>query len=138
MIMFGYKKYVPSQVSYKFFISFCVLCFTVCLFLIPGLEDLYMLSNRNFVLEILMKINYMFLSLFSAKLFTPAVNILLNMFLCKYKRNGLNSIFHLGCCLLTLMFNRIAKDSSNYFFDDLIEPMSKLNKYYAMWLFVLC
>lgn len=116
----------------------CVLCFTTSLFLIPGLEDLYYLCNESGFVEFLMKLNYLFLSLFTAKLFTPAVNILLNQYLCKYKRNALNSIFHLGCCFLTLLFNKVTKETSVYFFDDLIQPMSDWSKYYALWLFIIC
>jgi hypothetical protein len=84
-----------------------------------------------------MKFNYTILSLFSAKLFTPAVNILLNEFLDKYKRAALNSVFHLGCCLLTLLLNSSAQKTFSYFFDDMIEPMFWWNKYQALWLFVL-
>jgi hypothetical protein len=130
---------VPSKISYQNFIGFCITGFTVMLLLIPGLADL----NDSFgdegsvVVRTIMKFNYMLLSLFTAKLFTPAMNILLNYYLDKYKRAALNSIFFLGASILVLIMNQIGSANLKYFFDDIIQPMSKGSKYYALWLFIL-
>lgn len=108
--------------------------------MIPGLADLndYLGgAEGSVVIKTIMKFNYMLMSLFTAKLFTPAMNILLNKYLDKYKRAALNSIFFLGASFLVLILNVIGKVSIKYFFDDLIEPMSKLDKYYALWLFIV-
>ena len=74
--------------------------------------------------------------IFTAKLFTPAMNILLNLYLDKSKRPALNSIFYFGTSFLTIIFNDLIPDYSNYFFDDLIEPLDSLSKYYIMAPFV--
>lgn len=139
-IIFGQPYVVPSKISYQNYIGFCIAGFTLMLLMIPGLADLndYLGGDEgSVVVKTIMKFNYMLMSLFTAKLFTPAMNILLNKFLDKYKRAALNSIFFLGASFLVLVMNVIGKASIKYFFDDLIQPMSKLDKYYALWLFII-
>ena len=93
------------------------------LVMIPGLVDLndyFGGEEGNTIVKIIMKFNYMLMSLFTAKLFTPAMNILLNKYLDKYKRAALNSIFFLGASILVLIMNQIGNVSIKYFFDDII------------------
>lgn len=85
----------------------------------------------------IMKVNYMFMSLFTAKLFIPAMNVLINLKVEKPMRAGLNSIFYLGVSFLVLALNKINNISMNYFFDDLVAPPSELIKYYALAIFIV-
>jgi hypothetical protein len=83
-----------------------------------------------------MQFNYMLMSLFTAKLFTPAMNVLLNYYLEKPMRNALNSIFALGTSFTVLILNWVTKKLMQYFFDDLVAPPSKMTKYYALGAFM--
>lgn len=56
-----------------------------------------------------MKLNYMLMNLFTAKLFTPAMNVLLNYYLEKPMRAGLNSIFYLGVSFTVYFLNWLTK-----------------------------
>jgi hypothetical protein len=80
----------------------------------------------------------MCISLFTAKLFTPAMNVLLNLYLEKSKRAALNSIFYFGSSILVLIFNDVIPLICDYYYDDLIMPMDEMNKYYVMGPFLIC
>lgn len=85
-----------------------------------------------------MLFDFMCISLFTAKLFTPAMNVLLNLYLEKGKRAALNSIFYFGSSFLVLIFNDVIPGIVEYYYDDLIMPINEMNKYYVMFPFVLC
>ena len=84
-----------------------------------------------------MKFNYMLMNLFTAKLFTPAMNVLLNYYLEKPMRTALNSIFYLGVSFTVLILNQVTKVIMNYFFDDLVAPPNRFIKYQALFAFMI-
>ncbi len=84
-----------------------------------------------------MLINFMLMNLFTAKLYVPAMNILVNVSIEKPMRAGLNSIFYLGTTFLTIVLNQLTKIFMNYFFDDLVAPPTELHKYGALALFLI-
>jgi hypothetical protein len=79
----------------------------------------------------------MLMNLFTAKLFTPAMNVLLNLYIEKQMRAGLNSIFYLGVSFTVLILNQANKKMMNYFFDDLVAPPTEFVKYQALSIFLL-
>jgi hypothetical protein len=83
-----------------------------------------------------MKVNYMFLNLFTSKLYTPAMNIIINYSLDKSMRSAMNSIFYLGVSFSLLFINYATEQLTNYYFDDLVEPESPLVKYKALSFFL--
>ena len=106
--------------------------------LIPGLADVARATgdpDSGFI-RVIMMINFMLMSLFSAKLYIPAMNVLVNLKLEKAYRAGLNSIFYLGTTILTIGLNWVNKNVMSYFFDDLVAPPSELYKYYALSAFL--
>jgi hypothetical protein len=111
----------------------------VFLLLVPGLADLSgdAYRNNDHMIRIVMKINFMLMSLFSAKLYIPAMNTLINLKLEKPMRAGLNSIFYVGTTLLTMVVNKINDFAMNGSFDDLVAPPSGIYKYYAISLFIV-
>jgi hypothetical protein len=123
------------MISYQNFIAACIILFSAFLVLIPILTDIYQSTRIEFIRSIMLFI-FLCISLFTAKLFTPAMNILLNLYLEKSKRPALNSIFYFGTSVLTILFNELIPQISNYFFDDLIQPLDDMNKYYIMGPFV--
>jgi hypothetical protein len=134
LIMFAQPKLVPKVISYKGYIGGSIALFLFFIFLIPILVDVYNgidPSNTSSlsVIEFFMKFNYMLMNVFTVKLFTPAINILLNYYLDKYMRTALNSIFYLGVSFVTLALNPITMEVMNYFFNNLIEPETKWVKY---------
>lgn len=137
IILFAQPKVVPSMISYQNFIAICVGAFTFMLFIIPLFLHIYLKTQAEFI-KSFMLFDYLCISLFTAKLFTPAMNILLNAHLDKPKRAALNSIFYFGSSFLTLIFNFLIPMVSEYYFDDLIEPMSEYNKFYMMLPFLFC
>lgn len=76
------------------------------------------------------------MSLFTAKLYIPAMNTLINLKMEKAYRAGLNSIFYLGTTILTMGLNKLNNMFMNYFFDDLVAPPSELYKYFALSIFL--
>jgi hypothetical protein len=84
-----------------------------------------------------MKVNYMFINLFSAKLFTPAINMIINYSLDKKMRSAMNSIFYLGVSFAVYIINFITKEITNYYFDDLLSPESFWVKYKALGFFLI-
>lgn len=137
IILFAQPKLVPSKISYQNFIAFCLIIFTVMLIIIPLFTQLYLSTKVSFF-RTFMLFDYMCISLFTAKLFTPAMNILLNLFLEKSKRAALNSIFYFGSSFLVLIFNEIIPKYVSIFYDDLIMPMSEMNKVWVMFPFLAC
>ena len=79
----------------------------------------------------------MLMSLFSAKLYIPAMNVLINLKMEKAMRAGLNSIFYLGTTILTIFINKLNNMFMNGIFDDLVALPSELYKYYAISLFII-
>ena len=79
----------------------------------------------------------MLLNLFSSKLYTPALNIIINYTLDKNMRSAINSIFYLGGSFSLYIINYATKILTNYYFDDLVEPESPLIKYKALIFFIL-
>lgn len=135
IILFGQPKLVPSKISYQNFIALCIGLFTSFLILIPIFTDIYQATKIEFIKSLMLFI-FLCISLFTAKLYTPAMNILLNLYLEKSKRPALNSIFYFGSSFLTIFINELTPMISNYFFDDLIQPLSEANKYLMMIPFV--
>ena len=113
--------------------------FLFFIFLIPGLVDLaeYTGTTENWLMRGLMKFNYMLMNLFTAKLFTPAMNVLLNYYLEKPMRTALNSIFYLGVSFTVYGLNKFTKEVMKYFFDDLVAPPNGLIKYKALLAFMV-
>ena len=104
--------------------------FLLFIFLIPAIceiAEIYIRKEETIpgAIKIFMKINYMMMNLFTAKLFTPALNVLLNYYLDKYKRTALNSIFYIGVSLAVYFLNVGTKELMNFFFDDIIEIEDK-------------
>jgi hypothetical protein len=122
---------VPKKISYSQFIGGCIFLFLLFIFLIPGLVDIaeWTNSTENEFMRGLMKFNYMLMNLFTAKLFTPAMNVLLNYYLEKPMRTALNSIFYLGVSFTVYALNLFTKKVMNYFFDDLVAPPTPWIKY---------
>ncbi len=106
--------------------------------LIPGLADIsrWTHSEDSPTMRYIMKFNYMLMNLFTAKLYIPAMNVLINLKIEKPMRAGLNSIFYLGTTCLTLLLNQLNSVFLNLFFDDLVAPPTELYKYYALSLFL--
>ncbi len=104
--------------------------------LIPILTDLYQKTGVEFIRTIMLFI-FLCISLFTAKLFTPAMNLLLNLYLEKSKRAALNSIFYFGSTFLTIILNEVTPWITNYYFDDQIQPLSEWNKYLVMVPFMI-
>lgn len=112
----------------------CTFMFLLFIFLIPAIceiAEIYIRKEETIpgAIKIFMKINYMMMNLFTAKLFTPALNVLLNYYLDKYKRTALNSIFYIGVSLAVYFLNVGTKELMNFFFDDIIEPIHRGIKY---------
>lgn len=84
-----------------------------------------------------MKINYMLLNLFSSKLYTPAINLIINYSLDKSMRSAMNSIFYLGVSLALFIINSITVKITNHYFDDLVGPDSILIKYKSLSFFLI-
>lgn len=137
LILYAQPKLVPSKISYQNFIAFCIGIFTLMLGVIPVFTAIYQSTGVEFVRSIML-FDYMCISLFTAKLFTPAMNILLNLYLEKGKRAALNSIFYFGSSILILIFNELIPKILDYYYDDLIMPVDENNKYYVMFPFMLC
>ncbi len=76
--------------------------------------------------------NYMCINLFSSKLFSPAINIVINYSLEKSMRSAMNSIFYLGVSFTLYIINYATKEILNYYFDDLLAPETFLVKYQAL------
>lgn len=138
-ILFAQPRLVPKVISYKAFIGGCIVCFFVFISLVPGLADIgrAMDAEDSTAMRVIMMINFMFMNLFTAKLFIPAMNVLLNLKMEKPMRAGLNSIFYLGVTFLTIALNKVNEFAMNYFFDDLVAPPSELYKYYALSVFLI-
>jgi len=98
---------VPSRIGYKSFIGGCILLFLIFILLIPALVDIGEMTGslKSGFMMFLMKANYGCMSLFTAKLFVPAMTVLLNKCLDKKMRNGMNSIFFLGVSFFTYFLN---------------------------------
>lgn len=139
IIIFAQPRLVPKVFSYKAFIGGCITLFLLFIFLIPGLADIARVTGttKEGYMRTIMKINYMMMNLFTAKLFTPAMNILLNLYIEKQMRAGLNSIFYLGVSFTVLILNQANKKMMNYFFDDLVAPPTEFVKYQALSIFLL-
>lgn len=105
--------------------------------IIPVFTAFYQ-STKMQIFRSVMLFDYMCISLFTAKLFTPAMNILLNLYLEKSKRAALNSIFYFGSSTLVLIFNDVIPRIIDYYYDDLIMPVDENNKYYVMFPFMIC
>ena len=107
--------------------------------MIPGLVDFAEATGTtdNEFVRGLMKFNYMLMNLFTAKLFTPAMNVLLNYYLEKPMRTALNSIFYLGVSFTVYILNNVTKKVMNYFFDDLVAPPTTWIKYKALGAFMV-
>lgn len=137
-ILFAQPRLVPKVISYKKFIGGCIGLGLIFILLIPGLADIARVSGnpKGGVIRVIMMINFMFMSLFSAKLYIPAMNVLVNLKMEKSMRAGLNSIFYLGTTLLTIGLNWVNKNVMNYFFDDLVEPPSHTYKYLSLSAFL--
>lgn len=125
------------MISYRRFIGGCIFLYVVLILLIPGLVDV---ASVTFIdqqtIRIIMKVNYMFLNLFTSKLYTPAMNIIINYSLDKSMRSAMNSIFYLGVSFSLLFINYATEQLTNYYFDDLVEPESPLVKYKALSFFL--
>lgn len=105
--------------------------------IIPVFTALYQRTKVEFIRSIML-FDYMCISLFTCKLYTPAMNILLNLYLEKSKRAALNSIFYFGSSFLILIFNELIPKIIDYYYDDLIMPVDENNKYYVMFPFLFC
>ena len=83
-----------------------------------------------------MKFNYMLLNLFSSKLYSPALNLIINYSLDKSMRSAINSIFYLGGSFSLFGINYATMILTNHYFDDIVEPESLLVKYKALSFFI--
>ena len=136
-ILFLQPKFVPSKISNQNFIAFCLILFTIFLIIIPVFTAWYQASGIEFVRSFML-FDFMCISLFTAKLFTPAMNILLNLYLEKSKRAALNSIFFFGSSFLVMIFNELVPYYVSMFYDDIIMPMSEWSKVWVMVPFLTC
>jgi hypothetical protein len=111
--------------------------FLFFILLIPGLVDLSnCFPNHEELFRFIMKMNYMLMNLFSSKLYSPAINMVINYSLDKQMRSAMNSIFYLGVSFSLYLINYISKLLTNYYFDDLLEPESVWVKYKALGFFL--
>lgn len=138
-ILFAQPVLVPKKISYKALIGGCITLFLIFITLIPGLTDIARMtdSEDSTVTRVIMKVNYMMMNLFTAKLYIPAMNTLINLKIEKPMRAGLNSIFYLGTTCLTIALNKFNNVFMNLFFDDLVAPPTEFYKYYALSIFLV-
>jgi len=138
VILMVQPKLVPAYISYKNFIGGCILLFLIFILLIPGLVDIsYCFKGHDEFFRFIMKMNYMLMNLFSSKLYSPAINMVINYSLDKKMRSAMNSIFYLGVSFSLYLINYISKKLTNHYFDDLLEPETSWVKYKALGFFLI-